>query len=97
MFKMFIAVTCGLLLSCLVSDAISADVKVMRSKTLIGGGEECFLIGEMDAFGLTLENSDKAYSKAVTLKQMIGEGWKIAYVKDFSSRYSTEFLFIFVK
>lgn len=97
MFKRVMSITCVLLFFCLVTLAVSAEVKVMRGIDLMEAGEDCRLITETSAWKITPENAKETYSKAVTLKQMIRDGWKIAYVKDLPSRYSTEFLFVFIK
>lgn len=81
----------------LASVSYGAEVKVMRGLNLIEGGENCKLIGEEEAYKITMENMKDTYGSATTLKQMISEGWKIEFVKELPTKYRTEFLFILTK
>jgi len=79
------------------SSSYAADVKVMRGVGLVEDGENCKLINEADYYRMTNANYDAMYAKAITLKQMMKEGYKIVYVKDFISKSGADFIFIFSK
>lgn len=96
-FLLSIICSAVLLVGSFTTAGYCGDVKVMRGITLFESGEDCKLISEADAYRITPQNAKESYSKAVTLKQMAKEGWKIVYVKELPQQYSTEFLFIFTK
>jgi len=81
----------------MATSAYCGDVKVMRGISLIEEGENCKLIGEREAYTITPQTAKDVYGKAVTLKAMVADGWKIVSIKEMIGKHSTDHLFVFAK